>query len=193
LQPSNEAKLRPLYDMYLGQAEEHLSAGWDYTNALPRLPMRVRLACAWPILIGMKTIAMLRTGQVPEQLPADVEYNVLRIAQEAITNAVKHSRAGTIEVTMSSDTERLSLTVRDDGVGFSVNGSEPAQPGHYGLIGMRERATQIHAELHLESAPGQGTTVRLELILAAAKNAGPVASGAGMAGTLPETMTGRNL
>lgn len=64
LQPANEAKLRPLYDSYLTQAEEHLTAGWDYTNALPRSPMRVRLACAWPILIGMKTIDKLRAGQV---------------------------------------------------------------------------------------------------------------------------------
>jgi len=64
LQPSNEGKLRPLYDAYLGQAEEHLAAGWEYTNALPRSPMRIRLACAWPILIGMKTIDRLRAGQV---------------------------------------------------------------------------------------------------------------------------------
>ncbi len=116
----------------------------------------------------------LRTGQIPRNLAADVEYNVLRIAQEAIANAVKHSGAGTIEVTLTSNNENLSLTVHDDGIGFAVNGH--SLPGHYGLIGMRERASQIQARLHLESSPGQGTTVHLDLPLEA------VLEGAGDAG-----------
>jgi len=61
LDPFNERKLRPLYDRYLDLAEAHLAAGWAYTNALPWRCARVRLACAWPILIGAKTIARLRT------------------------------------------------------------------------------------------------------------------------------------
>ena len=58
-----------LYDRYLTQAEAHLSAGWVYTNTLPKRCVRVRLACAWPILIGMQTVAKLRTGNVldPQQ------------------------------------------------------------------------------------------------------------------------------
>jgi farnesyl-diphosphate farnesyltransferase len=69
LQPANEPRLRPLYNRYLDFAEAHLAAGWNYTNSLPRRAMRVRLACAWPILIGLKTIARLRTGNVldPQQ------------------------------------------------------------------------------------------------------------------------------
>ena len=62
LDPATEAKLRPLYREYLGKAEAHLAAGWDYTNALPWPQARVRLACAWPILIGMKTLDRLRAG-----------------------------------------------------------------------------------------------------------------------------------
>lgn len=60
----NEAKFRPLYNQYLDRAESHLAAGWDYTNAIPRAQMRVRLACAWPILIGLKTVERLRAEQV---------------------------------------------------------------------------------------------------------------------------------
>ena len=69
LQPGNQPKFRPLYDNYLAAAEAHLAAGWAYTNALPRRCGRVRLACAWPILIGMKTLARLRTSNVldPQQ------------------------------------------------------------------------------------------------------------------------------
>jgi farnesyl-diphosphate farnesyltransferase len=64
LEPANEPRLRPLYDRWLDRAEAHLLAGWAYTNALPRRSVRVRLACAWPILIGMRTLKLLRAGNV---------------------------------------------------------------------------------------------------------------------------------
>jgi farnesyl-diphosphate farnesyltransferase len=62
--PANESKLRSLYDRHLAVAEAHLQAGWDYTNALPGGCARVRLACAWPVLIGAETLRKLRTGNV---------------------------------------------------------------------------------------------------------------------------------
>ena len=58
--PGCIAKFRPLYNEWLDLAEAHLAAGWSYTNALPRGAVRVRLACAWPVLIGVKTLARLR-------------------------------------------------------------------------------------------------------------------------------------
>ena len=64
LSPVNEARFRSLYHHYLDVAESHLRAGWNYTNALPRGQVRVRLACAWPILIGVKTIGRLRAAGV---------------------------------------------------------------------------------------------------------------------------------
>jgi farnesyl-diphosphate farnesyltransferase len=64
LESKNEAKFRKLYDEYLGLAESHLTAGWDYTNMLPKRCVRLRLACALPILIGMQTIAKLKVGNV---------------------------------------------------------------------------------------------------------------------------------
>ena len=60
LSPANEAKFRPLYQRYLDLAEAHLAAGWDYTNTIPSGQVRVRLACAWPILIGLETLQRLR-------------------------------------------------------------------------------------------------------------------------------------
>lgn len=60
LEASNAARLRPVYDQLLDVAEAHLAAGWGYTNSLPRGAMRVRLACAWPILIGVQTLGRLR-------------------------------------------------------------------------------------------------------------------------------------
>ena len=64
--PVNGEKFLKLYREYLDKAESHLAAGWRYTNTLPFPQFRVRLACAWPILIGMKTIKKLRAASVIE-------------------------------------------------------------------------------------------------------------------------------
>ncbi len=64
LSPASEAKFRSLYQRYLDQAEAHLTAGWDYTLTIPWPHLRVRLACAWPILIGLETLRRLKTEPV---------------------------------------------------------------------------------------------------------------------------------
>ncbi len=69
LDPQNEVTFRPVYDRFLALGEEHLAAGWAYTNALPGKAMRVRLACAWPVLIGLRTLRLLR--QTPVLNPAN--------------------------------------------------------------------------------------------------------------------------
>jgi farnesyl-diphosphate farnesyltransferase len=60
LDPANITRFRPIYDQLLQRAQDHLAAGWEYTNTLPFGWFRIRLACAWPILIGLRTIAYLR-------------------------------------------------------------------------------------------------------------------------------------
>jgi signal transduction histidine kinase len=89
-------------------------------------------------------------------LPAGVEYNLLRIAQEAVTNSVKHSGARTIEVSLDTSANVLKLCVKDDGSGMN---NSNGQPGHYGLIGMRERAAQIGAAITIDSEAGRGTLI----------------------------------
>jgi farnesyl-diphosphate farnesyltransferase len=64
LQPANEPRLRPVYLRYVQLAEDHLRAGWAYTNHLPRRSLRIRLACAWPILIGARTLVKLRDSPI---------------------------------------------------------------------------------------------------------------------------------
>jgi farnesyl-diphosphate farnesyltransferase len=61
LQPANERRFRPVFHHYLDRADEFLRAGWSYTNMLPWFSVRVRLACAWPVLIGQETIGLLRS------------------------------------------------------------------------------------------------------------------------------------
>ncbi|MGA3201566.1 MAG: two-component regulator propeller domain-containing protein [Bryobacteraceae bacterium] len=104
----------------------------------------------------------LKLDPSPSELSPEVQYNLLRIASEAVNNAVKHSGARVIEIELSRTAGALQFSVKDDGSGFSrENGS--VRPGHYGLIGMKERAAQIGAELDLESEPGRGTTVSVLL------------------------------
>ena len=64
LEPANGQKLQPVFQSYLNQAEDHLASGWAYTNALPRSSKRVRLACAWPLLIGISTVDKLRVNNI---------------------------------------------------------------------------------------------------------------------------------
>jgi len=64
LTPINESRFRTVYETWLDRAEAHLLAGWDYTNALPRGSVHVRLACAWPIQIALETIKLLRASPI---------------------------------------------------------------------------------------------------------------------------------
>jgi ligand-binding sensor domain-containing protein/signal transduction histidine kinase len=105
----------------------------------------------------------LKLGQSPLNLPPNVEYNLLRIAQESVANSVKHSGARTIEVALNSTPQQLIISVRDDGSGMKYTNGNGANPGHYGLIGMKERAVQIGAQLQIESEIGRGTTVLVTL------------------------------
>jgi signal transduction histidine kinase len=88
------------------------------------------------------------------------ENEVFRIVQEALNNAIKHSRAATIVVDVSIDASKLRISVTDDGIGFS----EGAGAGRrFGLVSMSERAEAIGAALSISSRPGEGTVVMLEL------------------------------
>jgi len=105
------------------------------------------------------------TRGVPRRCEPDVELALYRIAQEAVTNAVKHSKAGQIRVRLEFQPESLQLTVEDDGRGFTLPMSvdEFARGGHFGLLGMNERAELIGARLGVESQPGHGTRISVSL------------------------------
>ena len=88
-----------------------------------------------------------------------------RITQESLANALKHAEAQTVTVTLHARSDGgISLSIDDDGVGMpeSAQGTW-AEERHYGVAGMRERATMINASLHIESPPGEGTSVVVEV------------------------------
>lgn len=108
--------------------------------------------------IAQKPISLdLRLSPVSLNGLPEVEYQLLRIAQEAILNSVRHSNPSTVELKLEADSQRLQLTIGDNGTGFLADAEQP--DGHFGLLGMRERASEIGANLTLKSSPGRGTIV----------------------------------
>jgi signal transduction histidine kinase len=97
----------------------------------------------------------------PPHIPPGVASHLFRIAQEGVTNALKHAQAGRIEIMLAFKPEVVELCVNDDGCGFDP--LAPSANGHFGLRGLEERARALDAELTLDSRPGQGTRLRLTL------------------------------
>jgi signal transduction histidine kinase/ligand-binding sensor domain-containing protein len=96
-----------------------------------------------------------------EKLPEEMEQHLLRIAQEAVTNALKHAAASRIEVKLHREARHLHLRIKDDGCGFDQQDVFSSRAGHFGVIGMRERAERVGGELRLASNPGEGTEVEV--------------------------------
>jgi len=92
-------------------------------------------------------------------LDAERETALYRIAQEALTNVVKHARAGSATIQLSRENGLLKIEIGDDGRGFDTDG--PATDGHFGLVTMRERAEMAGGSLHVGSSPGRGSLVRV--------------------------------
>jgi PAS domain S-box-containing protein len=121
----------------------------DLDSALHRLVTQMRATADTDLIYEIKGIAY--------PLPAEVENNLLRIGQEALTNAIKYADASEIRVELVYDVTQCTLRVKDDGRGFGV-GSIPSVDG-FGLLGMSERAERIGAQLTIHSQPGQGTEI----------------------------------
>lgn len=88
------------------------------------------------------------------------EFAVFRIVQEALTNARRHSRSKKVRVEIRQRHDHLYVEVRDWGAGFDP---QKVRPGHYGLEGIRERGRLLGGQVHIDSAPGEGTRIALEI------------------------------
>ncbi|MBD2564776.1 MULTISPECIES: AAA family ATPase [Nostoc] len=118
-------------------------------NALHRLVTQMRSTT--------KTTLIYESKGIVYSLPTEVENHLLRIAQEALTNAIKYANASRILVELVYDDTQCLLHIKDDGQGFGVGSISSV--GGFGLLGMSERAEQIGAHLAIQSQPGQGTEI----------------------------------
>jgi signal transduction histidine kinase/ligand-binding sensor domain-containing protein len=94
-------------------------------------------------------------------LPDKMEQHLLRIAQEAVTNALKHSGATKIRIELGAKGGNIFLRIADNGRGFEQQDAFSPAAGHFGLLGMRERAERLRGRLRLASHPGEGTEVEV--------------------------------
>jgi PAS domain S-box-containing protein len=101
------------------------------------------------------------TGIENRRFPPDTETAAYRIIQEALTNVAHHAGVDRVAVKIDADEKRLRIEIRDRGVGFEPQTLPPARTG--GLAGMRQRATMIGGQFSLESMPGRGSSIEVEL------------------------------
>jgi signal transduction histidine kinase len=95
-------------------------------------------------------------------LPETLEENLLRIAQEAMTNVIKHSQATNAQIEIDYGAKNIVLRVKDNGRGFDRKIMSGPNGAHFGLIGISERAKRLGAELTIESEPGAGTVITVQ-------------------------------
>jgi signal transduction histidine kinase len=134
-------------------------------TALDDLGLRAALANYvqdWSRRVGIP--AELHTsGLLDDRLASEAETTLYRVAQEALTNVARHSRAARVEVLLERKADSVRLIVEDDGVGFDP--ATDAVRAGFGLLGMHERAALVGATVEIESTPGKGTTVYLRMAL----------------------------
>ena len=133
--------------------------GTTLADALERLCATAR--------VRHRITARLHLAGSPVPLPTAHEVALLRVAQSALANTVRHAHAGTAEITLSHLGDHVALDVVDDGTGFDPDALPPPDPeaGGFGLAAMRARLDALGGTLSIESAPGHGTALAARLPL----------------------------
>jgi signal transduction histidine kinase len=159
--PADPAKADDVLAKAQQQSEEALGAVRRSVRALrePRstgpLPEALGALAEEASAAGAPT--RLEVSGTPRPLTDDAAEALYRAAQEGLTNVRKHAHAGRAELLLDYGRTAVGVTVRDDGVGFGDG------TAGFGLVGLRERAAQVGGRLHVESAPGEGCTLMMEV------------------------------
>ena len=140
---------------------------WDLrSRELEQFDLATALsASARQITSGTNVQVHFETRGEPQSLPEVVEENLLRIGQEALANSIKHSGATEVNIELQFERERVGLQVKDNGIGFDPAKAAGAGEGHFGLLGMSERARRLGGRFILSSQPKAGTSIRVEIPL----------------------------
>jgi signal transduction histidine kinase len=106
----------------------------------------------------------VKTSGSERRLPTEVEVILFRIAQEALSNVRRHSKATSAEVKVEFEDNKARIIVKDDGKGFAMPETmgNMVKEGRLGLVGMQERIQLLNGSLKIQSEPGKGTTVMVE-------------------------------
>ena len=135
--------------------EQPAEAGGDLGLALERLVGR--------LAEGHTAKCTVAIEGATRHLPHDAQGALFRVAQEALSNALRHAAPTQVDVRLLFRAEAVVLSVTDDGCGFDPATAKGASDGHFGLLGMRERAARLSGECRISSEPGKGTVVELTI------------------------------
>src|SRR5690606_24128184 len=130
-------------------------------DALGLAPALRRYAEQFYRYSGIPCNVLITGGAV--RLPSKVEISVYRLVQEALQNASAHARANAVTVAVEFAPATLHLSIRDDGKGFDLERTNKENGGRLGLLGMQERTEALGGQIKIETAPGQGTVIELEI------------------------------
>jgi two-component system sensor histidine kinase UhpB len=101
---------------------------------------------------------------LPADLGPSVTLAIYRVVQEGLINALRHSQASRIDINVTADAQRISVTIDDDGVGLP---KDWARPGHFGLRGLADRVTQLGGHFEIGNRPGRGASLRADIPMGA--------------------------
>jgi signal transduction histidine kinase len=138
---------------------------FDLANAL--------LENARQLTSGSDVQVDLQTHGEVRPLPEVIEENFLRIGRGALVNVIKHSKATAVNIRLEFEAKRVALQIHDNGQGFDPQTAPGPDDGHFGLVGMSERVKRLGGKFTLTSAPGKGTTLRIEIPLEDIKETPP--------------------
>ncbi|MGA9451809.1 MAG: histidine kinase [Verrucomicrobiia bacterium] len=140
---------------------------WDLrSRGLEQFDLSTALAeGARQITSGTNVQVRFETKGEPQSLPEVVEENLLRIGQEALANIIKHSGATHVNIELQFERQGVSLQVKDNGTGFDLEKAGGPSEGHFGLLGMSERAKRLGGRFILSSKLEEGTSLRVEIPL----------------------------
>jgi signal transduction histidine kinase len=158
-------KLQRIVDLAVATSREARQAVWDIRPVALGEDDFPRAVEATARQLAAEAALAVRVSIVGPARPLAAAHQavVLRIVREAVMNTVRHARARSIRLQLSYGAARLHVTIADDGRGFVVQPDFRSYGGHWGLLGMQERASGLAGVLDVRSAPGHGTTVRLVL------------------------------
>ncbi len=127
------------------------------------LPAAVKhLAGEFSVRTGIKTIIV--QDDALESLPREIASCLYRIAQESLANVSKHAQASRVELELTSDGQEVTLSIRDNGTGFDLDRTRAHHLG-LGLVNLRERARSVQGRLEIQTRPGQGTHIAVQIPL----------------------------
>ena len=164
----DQQKARSILDQSLAAAHSGLEETRRALKALRASPLDdLGLALAISTMVKDAAARASLALDMPEiimmpPLSPDVEQCIYRVAQEAVTNVVKHASAKKLTVTLEFIEGKVMLSVRDDGIGFDIDKID--KTSHFGLAGMQERVQMVGGELDIKSKPGYGTAIQMTIL-----------------------------